>query len=348
MKRHSDIRATFRVLALTAMLLGALSCHRRPLEDPDFSTRIEVKVNITAIANVTCDVYNEYIPIPDINPEVMRVMFYSPNSDKLLAESFITDVQQDENGQMSIRGDISILPGDYRMLIYQFGTESTQIWDYASFDKAAAYTDALSEEALKALQLKADVNYDQPIRYQPDHTIVARSEHETIPYHAGVYTITAQASSIVETYYLQVKVDGLQWVSSARAVLTSMSPSVTLAAVDRDYDNPCAIYTPLLKSEDHDGEAVVCNIFNTFGRIPESTNNLDVTFELRTTDGRTISKTFDISDLFLSEDCINHHWLLVEETIVVPPPEDPDPSPGGGGFDPTVDDWEEERHEIEL
>lgn len=345
MMRHSRTISKTLFALLLASLFVAGGCIRRPLEDPDFSTRIQVKVNISAIANVTCDVYNEKIPVPEINPEVMRVMFYDMTRDKMLAESFITDVSRDENGQLSVRGDIAILPGDYRLIIYQFGTESTLVNSYDSFENSSAYTDALSQEELKALSLKSDNAYDnQPIRYQPDHILVARSEHESIPYHAGVYTITADASSLVETYYLQVKVDGLQWVSSAKAVLTSMVPSVTLAEKKRDEVNPCAIYTPLLKSEDN-GDPVVCNVFNTFGRIPESTNRLDVTFELRTTDGRTISKTFDISDLFLSKECIEHHWLLIEETIVVPEPEDPNPG-GGGGFDPTVGDWEDEHHEI--
>ena len=38
----------------------------------------------------------------------------------------------------------------------------------------------------------------------------------------------------------------------------------------------------------------------------------------------------------------------VEDTIEVPEPDDPHPGGGGGLFDPVVDDWEEEHHEIEL
>ena len=107
-----------------------------------------------------------------------------------------------------------------------------------------------------------------------------------------------------------------------------------------------AIYIPLLKSDDN-GDPVICNVFNTFGRIPESTNELIVTFELRTVDGKILSRNFDISNLFLSQECLEHHWLLLEETIVVPPPENTDPG-NGGGFDPSVGDWENEYHEIEM
>ena len=340
--------ALLKGLLLVGMcILTGVSCERRPLEDPDFNTRIRVKVDIKTIQNVTCDIYNDKIPLPELNPEVLRVMFYDHHKDQLLGETFIYDKSVDENGDTFIHGDISILPGDYKILIYQFGTEASLIKNYSSYSNALAYTDPISEEEMKALQLKAEMasaNGSQLIHHQPDHIIAARSEYEHIPYHSGTYTVSTEARSLVESYYLQVKVDGLQYVSSAKAVLSSMAPSVNMASEEKNIQNPCAIYIPLIKSDDK-GQDVACNVFNTFGRIPESTNDLKVTFELKTTDGRSINETFDISDLFLSEECIKHHWLLIDKKIIVPEP--PDPKPGeGGGFDPKIDDWESINSEI--
>ena len=51
-------------------------------------------------------------------------------------------------------------------------------------------------------------------------------------------------------------------------------------------------------------------------------------------------RTFDISGLFETENAIRHHWLLLDETIKIDPP------PTGGGFDPKVDDWDEEHHDV--
>ena len=62
---------------------------------------------------------------------------------------------------------------------------------------------------------------------------------------------------------------------------------------------------------------------------------------LQTSDGKAVRKTVDISDLFLSEACVKHHWLLLEETIKIDPPQT-----AGGGFDPSVDEWEDEQHDI--
>lgn len=328
------------------LILMTMSCERRPLEEPDFETRIDVRVNVAAIANVTCDIYNDKIPVPAIEPEVMRVMFYDIHEDKMLGESFISDISRNEDDEMVVSGNVSILPGEYRVMVYAFGTESTLISDYNSWNRCQAYTDPLSQDFLKTMSLKGQVD-QQSIHFQPDHLMAARSEYENIPWHSGTHVILAEATSVVESYYLQVKVDGLEYVSSARAVLTSMSGSVPLATAQPDYTSPVALYIPLQKSDD-EGEDVICNVFHTFGRVPESKNELEVTFDLMTVDGRTVTRSFDISDLFDSQECIDHHWLLVEETIVVPAPPDPGPGASGGGFDPVVNDWENEYHEIEM
>ena len=321
------------------------SCQFRPLEEMEFQTDIQVDVDINAVLNVTCDIYNELIPQPSIESEVFRVLFFDTKEDKLVGDSFIYDSFVDPvTGNKGVRGNVSIMPGDYRILIYTFGTESTLIENYDSWDKSLAYTSALSENELRSLSLKSAED-DQPIHYQPDHLLVASNEHESIPYHSGVYTISAAAKSVVESYYLQVKVKGLEYVSSAKAVLSSMAPSVKMSTRAPNYEPPVSIYIDLLKSKDGEND-VVCNVFNTFGRIPGSENELKVTFDIKTVDGRNLTKEYEISDLFESDLCKKHHWLLIDDVIEVPKP--PDTPSGGGGFEPTVDDWEREEHEIEI
>lgn len=340
------------IISMLMVLCALISCERRPLEDPNFSTEIEVRINLDAISNVTCDVYNDKIPIPDIDPEVMKVMFYSTSNKKLLAESFISEKDK-ADGHDIIKGRLSILPGEYSMTLYQFGSETTRIQDEQEYRGAFAYTDAITQSELKELKIsslstsKGETKFDgQTINYQPEHLVVASSDYENIPYHEGVHTITVDATSIAESYYLQVKVEGLEYVSSAKAVLTSMVKQVNLATREKDLKDPCALYTHLIKSDDK-GVPVVCNVFNTFGHIDDLDTKLNVVFDFWTTDGRNIQREFDISYLFDTQDCIQHHWLLVDETIVIPPPETPDPGTGGG-FDPSVGDWDEEHHEIEM
>ena len=59
-----------QIVLLLAFLLS-VSCHRRPLEDPANNTTLRVAVNIKAIMNITCDIYNEKIPVPTIEPGVV-------------------------------------------------------------------------------------------------------------------------------------------------------------------------------------------------------------------------------------------------------------------------------------
>ncbi len=326
---------------LWASIIMFSACDRRPLEDPGDAVSVQVSVDVRTIPNVTTSIYNAKIPVPTIEPEMMRVLFYNKYTKTIAAESYISDITTDEDGNRCLQGTIGIRPGTYEMLIYNFDTESTQIRNDQSFATIEAFTSPISASLASRFQSRTNSNTD--ILYEPDHLVVARNEAETIPYHEDVHVIRTVATTIVETYYLQIKVQGLSYVSGARAILNGMVGTNRFGKNERVTDPPAAIYFTLQKSDDN-GVDVLATIFNTFGRIDNSTNNLSVTFDIRTTDGRTIQRDFDISHLFSTEACIKHHWLLLEETITIDPPT----TPNGGGFDPKVDDWEDERHDIDL
>ena len=226
------------------------------------------------------------------------------------------------------------------MLIYNFDTESTLVRDDLTFETIEAYTDKVTSSIRQSFLGRA--GEENAIVYEPDHLVVASNEREVIPFHEGVHVVKTDATSIVETYYLQIKVDGLQYVSSARAVLTGMVGSNRFGRNERVTSTPVSLYFSLQKSDDK-GVDVLATVCNTFVRIEDITNCLSVTFDIRTTDGRTVKRDFDITSLFSSEACLKHHWLLLEETVKIDPP-----ACSGGGFDPSVDDWEDEHHDIKL
>ena len=105
-------------------------------------------------------------------------------------------------------------------MIYNFDTESTLVRDDQTFETIEAYTDKVTSSIRQSFLGRA--GEENAIVYEPDHLVVASNEREVIPFHEGVHVVKTDATSIVETYYLQIKVDGLQYVSSARAVLTGM------------------------------------------------------------------------------------------------------------------------------
>lgn len=332
------MKTAFYIMGLVMCFVFS-GCERRPLEELANYTNIEVTVDVEAISNVTCDIYNSKIPVPVIEPQAMHVLLFEQNSNHVAAESFINDITQDQEGHTVIKGNIAVMPGNYRMLVYDYGTESTIVEEYYTWEKCRAYTDEVSSSLKNSFKTKEPVQY---LVYEPDHLVVARNANESIPYTDDVYTIKASATSVVESYYLQIKVEGLEYVSSARAILSGMVSANYIALNKKVTESDASIFFSLHKSDDK-GVPVVCNVFNTFGRVDNSTNELEVTFDIRTNDGRVVQRTFDISDLFLSEDCIKHHWLLIDETIVIDPPKN-----AGGGFNPEIDDWDEEHREIEL
>ncbi len=333
-------KAAASCLAVVFLILTS-ACERRPLDDPDSGTRIQIALTVKSVLNVNSSIYNEKIPVPDLKPEVMHVLFYDVDTDELLTETFISEVGENDKGEYTVSGNIRIGPGTYRMLTYNFGTEATMIKDYWSWSGITAHTNSVEENIIKSYKSKAPAEI---ITYMPDHLIVARNEAETIPYHDGNHVIHAEASTIIDTYYLQIKVEGLQYVASAKAFLSGMSGGNVLSRNYRITDPENTVYMELLKSDDN-GTDVLCNIFNTFGHIDKSVNNLEITFDLRTVDGRTEQRTFDVSDLFYTEDAIERHWLLLNETIIIDPPPNPEP---GGGMDPTVNDWENEYYDLNI
>lgn len=334
----------FEIILLAAFVLLASACERRELVDMNHLTKIAVKVNIDAVANVTCDVYNEKVQTPKIEPSAMHVLFYEAESEKVAAESFISEVGVDTDGKRVLHGNISIMPGNYKMLIYDFGTESTIVEHYYTWKECRAFTNEIPPALKGTLLSKADPKAIEEayIVYEPDHLVVATSENEYIPYHEGMHTIQADAMSVVESYYLQIKVKGLEYVSSAQAILSGMVNANKISSNTRVIEPQATIWFDLEKSDDK-GVPVICTVFNTFGRIEDSQNDLEVTFDIKTHDGRTVQEKFDISELFHTEECIKHHWLLLEETIEISPP-----ISSGGGFNPEVGDWDEEHHDIYL
>lgn len=334
------MRKLKNILFAISLLLIAAACERRPLVDMEDHTRIRVKVNINAVANVTCDVYNEKIPLPKIEPQAMHVLFFDQKTEKVAAESFINNVSYDSEGNRMLDGHIAIAPGNYKMLIYDFGTESTVVTDYYNWQEVYAYTNELSPALKQSFASKA--GEDAYLVYEPDHLVVAKNDNEHIPYHDGIHTIEAEAKSVVESYYLQINVKGLEYVSGAQAILSGMVNGNKLSSDTKIVAPEATIWFDLEKSDDK-GTPVICTVFNTFGRIDKSTNKLDVTFDIKTHDGRVIQETFDISHLFSTPECIEHHWLLLDETIEIAPP-----LSSGGGFNPEIGDWDEEHHDIYL
>lgn len=328
-------------LLAVALLLSLCSCHRRPLVDPENNIRLRVKIDIDNLKNVTCDIYNPQIPVPDTDPEMMHFILYDDDNSKIVTEMYMADKSVAEDGRTLFKSILQVAPGKYWLLAYNFGTEAAVVDNWYSPATALAHSTVVPERVSK-LYAASKAGEDQSVIYEPEHIMVA-SELVDIPYHDDVYTIETVATPVVESWYVQIRVDGLQWVTGAQAFLSGMVSANYIAENRRVDNSPVAVWFPMVKSTDK-GEDVICAVFNTFGHIEDSRNDLNVTFNLKTVDGKTQMHQFDISRLFETENAIKHHWLLLDNVIKIEEPSDVK----GGGFDPIVGDWDEEHRDIVI
>ena len=359
-----------RIFLAVAILAAAVGCERRPLLDQSEAVNIKIRVNVKAVTNVNTNIrssvrlYGTNTTLWDpkleqLDPQMMRVLVYDPTSQKLLAQSFITSTEIDKEGNKVFNGKLGISHGNYNFLVYNFDTPTTQVTAENNEASILAYTPEISANLkAKYLGTKADDDMyeDMSIRYEPEHLLVANEKDVRISPHDTLVVVETVANTVVDTYYLQVRVNGMQFASSATAVISGLSPSNHIGYNERTVDPTAAVVFDMQKGQDlslaGENKDVLCAVFNTFGKIQDITSNLYVTFNVYDTAGNLLQYTANLDTVFNTEEAILYHWLIVDETCLVIDIPDPQggehPESGNGGFQPKVDDWEEETGEISL
>jgi hypothetical protein len=147
----------------------------------------------------------------------------------------------------------------------------------------------------------------------------------------------------------------MQFASSATAVISGLSPSNHIGYNERTIDPSAAVVFEMQKGQDlsldGDNKDILCAVFNTFGKIDKVSSNLYVTFNVFDTAGNLRQYSANLDSVFNTEEAKLYHWLIIDESCLVidiPDPGVNPPSGGNGGFQPQVDDWEEEEGSIVL
>lgn len=187
------------------------------------------------------------------------------------------------------------------------------------------------------------------VRYEPDHFFTVAQEVD-LTYSSTVDTVRIAsgepivAKSMVYSYYMQVKVKGAKYISTASAILSGMAPSSRICDWKITTD-PCELFFQMTPTEeDANGIATLYTTFNTFGKIDDATSNLTITFDIITVDGRYQTVEINLSDLFKTDLVINNRWIIIDHIIIEI--KEPPSIGGGGGFQPGVDDWKNEQEDI--
>lgn len=346
MNKSRLIRA---LLGLSVLTLAPVACERRPLYDPEERIRISVEVDVDNISNVTCDIYNPKLEVPDLTTDMMRVLVYGPTSKALLTQGFISEKSTAANGHQVISGTIEVGYGDFDIVSFNFDTPTTTTRDENAEGSLTAYTDEIPASVKASYLTKATDFAALPAYYDPEHLFVSREMGYHISQRDTLVTIYTQARTIIDTYYIQIRIAGLQNVANATGVVSGLSPSNAFVANVRATSPSSGIYFDLSKSTDEhlagENKDVICALFNTFGKIDSATS--DVLFTVTDVNGEVHQKTVNLDTIFKSEDAIKHHWLLIDEIWEIDVP-DPTPGTSSGGFQPEVGDWESQEGGIDL
>ena len=343
------MRRRIVILAL-AVLTVLTGCMRRELEYGSVNLNLRLKINLNVRVN------GKFEELP--NPEMMRVMFFDPETYELVTESYLPPTG----------GRISLPPGKYKFIGYNFDTEATLLRNDRNYYSIEAYTNEVSN-AMKSSILnsirygrsatKAGTDEDawaaaltkvqeSAIIYEPDHLFVSHQDVEVLNIQED-QTIEADAETIIETWQISVRIKNEQYMASARALLTGQIASnfIGLPKEEGKTDTDVVLMFDMNAGTDKYENDIVVGKFNTFGKNPHVESRLWLTIIIKTVGGDTVEWHRDITDEFFTEDAIEDQTIHIEEEVEVPQPDNPGGG-GGGGFQPGVDDWDEENVPINI
>ena len=324
------------ILMLTGVMLA--SCEYKDLcydhdhsKDENLLLVLDLQLDLNLALKLDLDL-DVKIPTKIEAPDYMNANFYSPASGNLSSKDLVK----------GYGGPLSTPPCVYNMVVYSFGTEYVQVRGENNINTLEAFTSDITStkratlEALTRGSMDADA-IQGPIIYAPDHFLVAR-EQVTVPEWYGtnkVIKLYAKASTIVETYGFEVhSVIGAEYIESCEAFVTNQARSSFFGRGELNTE-PATICFPVGVDKK---KGCLYTTFNTFGKLPgESRSYLHIV--IRDTGGNEYHLSTDITDQFEKSD----HQIIIEETVDIPVPE-----ATGGGIAPTVEQWQEEIHEVGI
>ena len=340
---------------VVCICIAALSsCEHRILTDPTDVHYVRVYLD-EEIKNVNCGFYNESYEHPEFTrPLTMLACLADSQTGEVMSEGILKNQGSDARGNY-IDGYIGAPSGEYNLVVYQLGSPLTLIKYTDDYFSMQAYTSTVSERVLGYLSQTSKVLGDEIIMQEPEHILVARCKDIQINQPEKIDTLkTADgdfftARSIAKSYYLQLRITGVEWIKSAAAVLSGLSGSSLLCKEDGMIEtDPVNLYFSMLykgnkkSSSSSDSSEILHATFTTFGKIPDLTSELTLNFEFAKSDGSSQIETIDITEVFNTPQAIENQWLLLDKEITITKPI------GSGGMDPGVGGWLDEEADLPM
>lgn len=343
------MRAFKHIAIIMAALISLSSCKRIPLYEA--STRVYLQIdhnlgidhNIELSQETSFD--SEYLKkIEGKMPEYVEVLFYDTHT-HLLIKSQILNADG---------GQIHLPVGEYDMVIYSFGTESTQTANtHHRFEAEAFTSDITKQMASKLFWIKEGSDStktetrgyeDDPIIHEPDHLYVAHVEKIEIPsfeQQQEDIELYATSKSIIEVYSLEVVgVEGTENIEKVEAFITGQIESNYFGA-PKPSNNAATLYTDMRVDTENKR---LYSLFGTFGKQPGEENKIYLDITVTDSGGGQYRYIFDVTEQF-DDPANDNNKLIIDATEII---DIPDAAHGGSGLSPSVDPWEDVEVDIPL
>lgn len=341
------LRHFLTMLSVCLFAVALSSCEHRELTDPTDVHYLRVYLD-EKIKNVTDGFYNESYERPDYNkPQNIRAALASAQTGQIVAETLLRNHGSDKKGSY-IDGYIGAPAGEYNLVMYQLGSPVTQIKNPDAYHDIAVYTQPVSDRVMNYLPQIGKVVDRENIVEEPEHILMSRCENILISHSLTVDTLRTSngeyftARTAAKSYYIQLRIFGVEWVSAAAAVLSGMSGSSKMSEENGAVkDDPVHVFFSMnyadknKRASDEVSSAILYSTFTTFGIIPETASELTLRFEFTKKDGSTQVETFDITEEFKTPLAIEKQWLILDKEIRITRPE------STGGMAPGLEGWKD-------
>lgn len=338
------MKQVYYIIYLGMLLMFLPGCKRMELYELSTNLSLKINMNLRINTNINMEVDTELdqdfsYKVHGKMPDYMKVIFYDAKTHAQRA-SFILP---------SVGGDVTLPPGDYHLMAYSLGTESTQVSDLGYLLDAKAFTSNITDlmsSRFKALVKNArsgNRGYeDDPIIYEPDHLYVVNEDVINVP---SVTTqdqeivIHATASTILDVYSLEVLgVTGCENIEKVEAFITGQIKENYFGVKTRGSD-PSTLYVNLKVDPKNNR---LYTIFGTFGKLPGADNKIYLDITVTDTGGGQNRYIYDVTDQFDDANNIDNKLVIRDEIDI------PKGPAGGGGIAPDVDEWDKEEIDIPL
>lgn len=340
-----SIFLSLRCIVACSILSLLFSCEHRHLEDPVNTHYVRVYLD-EQIKNVTCGFYNDTLEKPEYErPIALRAILANPQTGEIVSERILRNHGDDGRGHY-IDGHIAAPAGVYNILFHTLGSSITHIGMEYNFHEIYAYTNQLSGNTMQYLPSISDNLKENNVKHQPEHIFHNVYENITVNNSQTIDTIKTnndyfEAHSMVKSYFLQIKIKGIQWVSSAVSLMSGMAGSSKVnshnSLIEADSVN---IFIPMKHAKNMNSRIpqstdILYATFNTFGKLADVSTIYTLNFEFIKTDGTSQVERLDITPMFSTPIVMENRWILLDKEIHITPPN------GAGGVTPGVEGWKD-------